>query len=631
MSSNNKLLIKPLTWVIHDPGPKSSYINYIDIFAYTIDGRTIFIRLKTHSTYSITFVHPITSDMIKDITDTFKPSFITISKPENLLLRTSKSSSIPLLNYDTIQQDPFGVIESFWQSLQIGPYEWLEIQKYTPFSSDSASDLSIQTEDIYISPLNDTIPNSSERMKRLFFCDPTFTDVGISSISIITSDINSITKYYLTLTNLQDQKNTKVIITKSEKELLEKFFIIYTSFNPDIQIFYDEILSQFYKRIVYNNLDIYTNSKMFSHETIHLIDYYRLFYPHLGDYSIKNVLNYITKTTFETSEKLYKLWITSKIYENMESLCNNLGVTFNTLLTSNNHNILDRAMYNIYPCAKRGVSSPYYKLKDLDPGIYQNVYIYDYSEIYRCLMLISDDESVSKLGERLEGAPSSLITYAFYSSYVDRTKLMPQLSKILDPIFELETIISVDPYTIRSIDIIDNNWLKSIYTNCLKCFVSLSKNNYIFLTENNDISIVGLTKISFLHLEESISRYLEYICSKDLDETNAFEIVMENNPQKFILTEEVLESPDTLLKYTLFSQYESPPSSIIKYIMTNSGPIILSKFGSNHQIDFDFYNKKINSYINKIKSLPHTILDEITLPSSAIEDKSDIVTPNYNL
>ena len=158
---------------------------------------------------------------------------------------------------------------------------------------------------------------------------------------------------------------------------------------------------------------------------------------------------------------MYQLWKENDINNHIEPVCNNLRIRFDTLLTLSLEEIIDRAIYNIDPgimikSVRSGVPE---HVKDAQRGIYRSVYIYDYSELYRIIMMNSDQRVISELALRLSGAPSKLIVTGFYFNYVARDKLLPKLYEALSGILNGGKVIALEPFIIRSIGPLTGEWL----------------------------------------------------------------------------------------------------------------------------------------------------------------------------
>jgi hypothetical protein len=373
-------------------------------------------------------------------------------------------------------------------------------------------------------------------------------------------------------------------------------------------------------------------------EILDLIHFYRRFYPHLSNHKLDTISKFfvgngktgltidemmdaiksndpnklakVVDYSFVDSLRMYELWESCNIQDSIEHVCNNLGISADTLLRFNFKNIIDRAVYNIDPgtCfVKSKCCSPNHT-KDAIKGIYKNIYVYDYSELYRHLMLSSNQPIASVLGNRLESAPPKLITTAFYSTHVNRDDLLSLLDAMLQSLDTGDNIISIEPFIIRSKGPLTSGWLKLIGN--YPCYVSVSKASYIVLDDIGELETSGLSKLcrpKFKLSYDVIKTYLSLVYSGNL-ETFAIPIINNIPLDKFILTERIGDvsslSPSSI-KYKLFIQHGDSIETWISvnYVMTVNGPILVHKLTETDLIDYKYYFDELNKYIKDLKSL----------------------------
>ena len=702
----NQLLVKPISWSSVNPSisGKKGIIPSIQIFGYTSDYRTVYIRIPRQSTFILRFATTIDDEMKNSITEILNPLHIKTStiNSEILIVRAPELSPIELTSNPDFEelatwieakQDPYGELESFWEARDISPYEWIIIEKYAPIPGKYTScDLNIRSEEEYISNvdyINLSDINLPEISPRLFFWDiETFAsrpgefpdasnpDDSIFMISIITVSSDGANGYVIVKGNLDQEAISKklnmehdllqvvIIRVKDEKELLSNFFAIYNISKPDRQVYYNGDtfdMSYLIDRSNINGLEIPKISKILTltprvvmheystpfgreyaktltlpgTEIIDLLHYYRRFYPYLRSHRLDSVatnflgkgktdltieemmaavrsddLSKVVDYSYVDSLRLFELWNSTLVANNLETVCNNLGVDTDTLLHKSLEHIIDRSVYNIDAGTSliRGDRDTPKHLKEATPGIYRNVFIYDYSELYRKLLIDSEQSIAIVLGHRLEGAPPKLILEAFYSPYVDRRELMPLLDVMLDSVLGTNMIIALEPTLIRSIGPLNAEWLKVINTSL--CYVSVAKASYIILDGNNELETAGLAKLcrpQFELASDIIHKYLGLVYINKLNTFVPPDIKILPR-EKFILSEKIsniMNLKSDTLKYKLASQYGADIATwvSVKYLMTLRGPILISSLKEDDEIDYNYYMNELGKYMKSLQSL----------------------------
>ena len=710
--NNNQLFIRPISWSSVNPSAAALRVNpslfpSIQIFGYTSDGHTIYVRIPRKSTFILKFGQEIDEDMVASLNDILNPTSIKPSylDPNILIIRAPELSPMDLTanpdfeslaTWTEAQQDPYGEIESLWETREIGPYEWIAIEKYVPIPGKyTSADINIRTEEDNIYSIGDVDIDLPDIFPRLFFWDietygsrqgefPSSTnpDDFIALISIITVSREGTNGFVIVKGDVnlglvnQTGDNIVVIKANDEKDLLTKFFAIYNTFQPDRQVYYNGDMFDmpyFLNRLSINNYEIPKISKVLSlippvvrhsypspfgrefertllipgTEIIDLIHFYRRFYPHFKNHKLDTVsksflgegktgltidemmdairtndadkLAKVVDYSFVDSLRMNELWDASDIQNTLEQVCNNLGVSIDVLLRSSFENIIDRAVYNIdagSAIVKGKYDSPTH-LKEAVRGIYRNVYIYDYSELYRQIMLLSEQTIPVALATRLEGAPSKLIMTAFYSTYVDRTDLLPLLNVMLESILGTNMVIALEPFIIRSIGPLNAEWLKEIDRS--PCYVSVSKASYIVLDSAGELETAGLAKLSrpkFQLAADVIKDYLvaiySYIVDKGENPKKGLKIPdLDQLPlEKLILTEKLGDISNLTVdsvKYKLALQYGAPITTwvSVKYLMTMRGPVLLSSLTDEDKenINHEYYMTELEKYLRDLQSL----------------------------
>ncbi len=696
---DHRLFIRPVAWSTintNHSATKSDILNSIEIFGYTLEGTSIYVRIPRKSTFILKFSQEIDDDIITNIVDVLNPSVISKSEidPSILIVRANELSPFDLVDnpdFESLstwidsQQDPFGEIESLWQTREIGPYEWIMIDKFSPLPGKyTSSDLNIKTEEDHIFPLDDLklpfIPWKSflwdlETFSSKIgeFPDSSNPEDFIALVSLFTSDINGVNGYVIIKgdvnSDLVNQRTQNMILIKAsdETDLFNKFFALYKTFKPDKQIYHNGDsfdMPYLIERLRINKYEIPSISKInglkpkvithtyptsFGQETnptmqlpgteiIDLVHFFRKFYPHLKNHKLDTIskefigegktgltidemmiairtkdvdkLAKVVDYSYVDSLRMYQLLEHNQIQQTLETVCNNLGVSINTLLRLNYEEIIDHAVYNIDPgsCIAKGKYSSPNNLREATKGVYQNVYIYDYSELYRIIMLNSKQYPAAILADRLEGAPPKLILTAFYSSYVDRTELLPTLNAVLSNLLGSGIIIALESYLIRTIGPIESEWLVEV--DKAPCYMAVSKASYIILDHMGELETAGLARLcrpKFELAADTIKQYLTLVYSNKL---NLFSVPkMQDLPiEKFSMIEKIGDTtslqPDSI-KYKLLLQYGTDITTwvSVKYVMTTLGPVLLSKLKSDDIIDYGYYVTELNKYIKDLQSL----------------------------
>lgn len=708
VTQRNLLYVRPISWSSVTPSADAIKANptlvpSIQIFGYTTDGRTVYVRVPRKSTFILKFTEEVDEDMVFNIMDILNPINVKPSylDPTILIVRAPELSPIELsgnpdyeglATWTDVSQDPYGELESFWEAKEIGPYEWISIEKFSPLPGKyTTCDLNIMTDESYIQSAPDV--DNGDIFPRLFFWDietfaskpgefPNSSNLEdfIFMISIITVSKNGqFNGYVIVKGNVnpelikENKQNMVLIKAKDEKELLAQFFAIYNTFKPDRQIYYNG--DMFDMPYLLNRLSIHgiaipkmtkilsLTPRIMQHqyptpfgremertiklpgtEILDILHYYRRFYPHLRNHRLDTVANAFLKEgktdltidemmdavrtddaekiarvveySYVDSLRMYQLWNHETenqpltIQSRIELVCNNLGVSIDTLLRDSFSSIIDLAAYNIDAGAALigGTKDKPKHLKEAVKGIYRNVYIYDYSELYRQLLLQSEQQLGSILGERLEGAPPQLILEAFYSKYVDRTELLPLLTIMLDSVIGTQMVIAIEPGIIRSIGPLTVDWLKMLDNN--PCYVAVAKASYIILDGDGDIEKAGLAKLcrpKFELATDVIEEYLTLVYSNNLG--NFRSPKLETLPmEKFVLTEkigDVIGLAHDSIKYRLAAQYGSTITTwvSVKYIMTGRGPVLLSSLKPDDTLDYKYYQVELGKYIKDLQAL----------------------------
>ena len=507
-------------------------------------------------------------------------------------------------------------------------------------------------------------PNSSNPEDFIFMISiMTVSREGSNGYVIVKGDVNP------DLINQAHSHPGSMVLVKAkdEKDLITQFFAIYNTFKPDRQIYYNgDMFDMPYllDRLNLHNYEVPKISKVLSliprtashyyptpfgremartillpgTEIIDLIHYYRRFYPHLKNHRLDTIAKFFLKEgktgltieemmeairvndadkiakvvdySFVDSLRMYQLWDSTNIQSRLETVCNNLGISIDTLLHESFERIVNLAVYNIDAGSALvgGTKGKPNHLNEAVKGIYRDVYIYDYSELYREIMLNSDQPIASVLAERLEGAPPQLILAAFYSEFVDRSDLLPLFTSMLDSVIGTKTVIALEPTIIRSIGPLNSEWLNLIER--APSYVAVGKASYLVIGNDGTLETAGLSKLcrpKFELAADVIYQYLSRVYANELDQFMIPDLKL-LPIEKMILTEKIGDitniNPDGI-KYKLAVQYGAPVTTwvSVKYIMTPRGPVLISKLRPDDTIDNNYYEGELGKYIKDLQAL----------------------------
>jgi hypothetical protein len=612
-----ELYIKPISWSILSQNSKNPYIYpSIEIFGYTKDGNSIYVRILKQTTLICKFNDFIDNETISDLNDILNPTYIKTSKhdPKILIVRTTEniSNTEYISNIIDIKQDPYGELESFWESKEIGPYEWLKITKYAPLPGKYTNcEFNIRTEETNILP-DENI--HQELNINTFFWNIKYSTNVIQTLSITATNKFGSHSYLIDNDDTLNNTYFNIIKVKNEKELINKFFEIYNAYKSDYMIYYGFDMTYLLKRLGIHNILLNLSPKIVNYERnntqimrktiqmpgteiIDLSLFYKKFYSHIKDYNLKNIGKYFFKDTKEDNVLISNLWNTNKVMRKIHNVCNNLGISIDCLLRNSYEDIINRSIYNIDPGILKITYDEPTHLRSPEKGIYKNVYVYDYSELYRRLLMNSSNIIASTLGTRLEKAPSKLIVNSFYSSCTYNIINERRLKHKLDKFMLNKGVISIDSFIIKSMVPLKRNWIK--YIENIDCYISVGKKSSISFIDDT-INFCGLANIcrpKFKLLQHIISLYVEAIA----DNKSKFIIPeIDNVPIDYFVMTDKINGNKVLLEQICES---TSISSNVKYIMTVSGPVLLSRITKDTVVDKKYYMEEINKQICELNML----------------------------
>ncbi|MEM2987272.1 MAG: hypothetical protein QXV60_04155 [Nitrososphaerota archaeon] len=624
-----ELLLLPISWSVVNKSKKLKGNSYIRILGYTTSGELITVYVPKRATLIIRFPYKVTDELVVMVEKELEPvSIRTSSVDSNVLITRIPYSKISndFSLWGDVQQDPFGEVQSLWEFRKLTPYDWISIKNFNSVSSSPEREILVEEDFISSVPLDKEVPSVNSC---LFFWEVKLFSLSalenIIIVFVIIIEERAIKGFIIINYDLPSNiinmklKNIKLITAKDEKDLLDKFLTLYK-------------LSKPIRQICYNN-HLFKN--LFDVETIDLSCYFKRFYPYTDQCKQESLLSAVTTThrnvfidnfllsiksgdkkkiiktikMIDNSLMFDELYDLGRIQESVEFVCNLLRVSIDVLLYSPIENIIDSLVYNIDPGSifikgQKGITE---HVRSVEKGIYHNVYIYEYSEIYRRLMLSSNQELVHKLGNSLEFCPPKIVTSAFYSGYVNRELLILNLYKILNELISKNKIITLEPFIIRSKEPINAEWLK--LQDIALCFVLISNTSYICLSKSGRFECVGFD-VKFPFIEDIIKKYIVSCYINKLDEFEVPDLTT-LSLENFVLTEKLYKSvkldPQSI-KYKLLQQYQRDIDDCVtvKYFMTKDSPLLIKDIkapGLKITLDYEYYNKEITRVINILKSL----------------------------
>ena len=470
--------------------------------------------------------------------------------------------------------------------------------------------------------------------------------ISLITMEIHTNTINKYVISMLPIDDIREKRNWDFEFVKciNEKDLIETFFRIMIDFNPDRQLYYngDNFDMQYIiERIKILGMEIPNISKLRNYngkifnimingpfgreeivtlktpgiEFIDMINFYRKWHPEFENYKLETVskrllgqgktdlpinelmnsvrtgqnIDKVIEYSFVDSFLLLKLWYVSEMTLNIDKMANSCGITAEKYMRYTFDEIVARMFYKIdsaycFEMTVGGGKQTASHLIEPDQGIYKEIYIYDYSELYKRILKIN-----------MESVPPMILYKIFLAS-----------GKSIYEIEEFKKCISIEPTIIKSLEPLNNDGLKFI--DICKCYVQVSRTSIINLGDNGELKLSGLAEIvrpKFGLLKKVLKNYLNNVYyGEPVEEVRMEEEEIEN----FVMTQKIERGgPLNDLKRHLFEQYNMAIDTWVnlKYIMTTDGPILLSKFNFNrHKIDYNFYQIQVDKYMMKVWKIP---------------------------
>lgn len=638
--------------------------DYIFAFGYNQDLNYTILKIPTESTYVVKLPE-YDQELVDQISETLMTEQVLSSRvnKQSIIFRAAEITDISVDPNVEVVQDPYKELIGLFERLNLNPYDWLTVKmRYQP--NMSLDVVNVLEQDISQSSRTDPI-----NQKILFFDIETFSskfqfpdslniDDAIISISVFTDQAQVLFKAQLDL----EYEDFTLQGFNLEADLLANFMQVITDFEPDKIVFFNGDsydMPYLINRLKLHNIELpaihgfkpqiieVTYQGPFGEETVNsvfwpsvevidLLHFYRLFYPQFRNHRLDTIALFFlgvgkTDLTIEQMMTAYKnqdlemlakvveysyidavrmieLWEATQVLDKLEIVSNNLSITNNMLLRYPVWEIINIAAFVVDPGAifVRGYKGYPDHLIEAKLGIYRNVYLYDYSEIYRQLMLNSGQFMAKHLAEYLVGAPSKLITEAFYSKYVFRTPLMSQLNVLIRNMLNTDLIIAIEPFIIRSIGKLEElPWVELLSVHSI--YAQVGKASYISMDQDFNLESAGLAKLAKPKFGLAQNLVRDYLIAV----YNNAEVIMpnldEDDLEEFLLTEKLTHSNSKKkVQLILRQQYLVDYSTwvIVKYLMTVTGAKVYDLQTPEYELDYDWYQAELDKYYKDLAKLP---------------------------
>lgn len=182
------------------------------------------------------------------------------------------------------------------------------------------------------------------------------------------------------------------------------------------------------------------------------------------DKMIKNNINQVLSENYQILYHLAEYVVRNNVINKMLMSCNNLGISFNTLLHNSSEDISSHVCnpYSLDVKKKRKRTFKVYKKGK--PGVYVGCQMYFFHKLYQNVMETSDSRSISDLGKKVRDAPPFVILSVYFSEYINRSSLKGKVMSELNGIINSKDVLYVGKYYIISYTKLDvkKTWLEKV-------------------------------------------------------------------------------------------------------------------------------------------------------------------------
>jgi hypothetical protein len=478
------LYIRPFSWQFDDTADD----NVVQLFGRTVTNHTVYVRIHC----KITGVAPATGEVLRAS---------AISDPQ-------------------YRVTPCGVEAALWHARNINPYEVVKITKYAPLPpGHTTCHFNIRCLEEHVEAAESGVDDISDP-PRVFYWDlevnasvtgrfPLASDPRdeIFAVSIRTES-EEVNEYVIITRPVNAIEEVVVISAFDERDLISKFFALFTTFAPDYHCHFNGDMFDIrylLERARICKLDLPYLSKVHTVpartlvrtfptpyapnqaetlsipgiDSVDVLHYSRSFYPHLPNHRLDTMAKHLVGTgkyelsiddmmtavrtndpeglTEVVKYSIGDVRVLSDTWGAMDgenvtySVCSKLRVSLDSLLRAPMADLVDAIVFGVSPPAlyQRQHQNPVLTyIRSAPPGIYRTIYTSDYSEVYALAMRTSSDPITAELGRRLIGAPPDLVFMVFRSRYVNNMELMPRFFEMMRDVIHSPTVISVSGTTL---------------------------------------------------------------------------------------------------------------------------------------------------------------------------------------
>jgi hypothetical protein len=140
----------------------------IQIFCKDIDNKNVYVRLGALSTILVEFVNNITDDDLVEIFHVYRPKYAASS----IINSSISMRGATIDNYEDydkelseFEQDPEGLLSSFWKARNIKVYGWIYVEKYEILKRKyTKCDIEIKTSEEFVYPYVNDLKISTNKL-----------------------------------------------------------------------------------------------------------------------------------------------------------------------------------------------------------------------------------------------------------------------------------------------------------------------------------------------------------------------------------------------------------------------------------------------------------------------------------
>lgn len=248
----DEIQVKPTSWSVVK-SQRYAAQPAIQLFGYTSKNQSVYVRIPFISTSIASYSESLEPELLEEAKDGTVSDDVRFSLVgDNVIIMTNPSDLSDQTIYDEESDytDPFGELATFFEQRKISTYQWLSISHITPAKTQTNAELNYSTFNNFVKGIE---PIGVPKQKVFFWDIETYTESDeftnadrdpVTLISVVIADGLNKPKGYV-LTRLPMEKldkvsiDTEVINLKSEKQLLERFFKLWSDTDPDRTVTYN--------------------------------------------------------------------------------------------------------------------------------------------------------------------------------------------------------------------------------------------------------------------------------------------------------------------------------------------------------------------------------------------------------